>query len=223
MVKIVNTKDLAKNYKVKMVVYGAPGTGKTLLGSTFPNALIFETENGVSTLIDSGADVDVVKVKSIDEIKEVIAKYGSKYDSFVFDSVTELLKNFMRSVVGERKQPSMRDWGVGLSDLDSVLRTFRDAKKHVLFIFGETEVSHENILKKRLNISGSKTDNTVCGYVDIVGYMRKEMVEDTEKFYLDVASKDESVYTKSRFKKLRETRTIENPAFDKVYNLIKAK
>ena len=47
--EIKQTKDI-KDPKVDALVYGRAGTGKTLLGGTFPNPIFVDTDNGLLSL-----------------------------------------------------------------------------------------------------------------------------------------------------------------------------
>ena len=52
-----NTKDLTFDaLKLKVLVYGESGTGKTLFAGTFPKPLFFDFDGGMLTL--RGKDID---------------------------------------------------------------------------------------------------------------------------------------------------------------------
>lgn len=82
---------------IKLLVYGKPKIGKTTLISTLPNPLIISAERGLLSLrnLPTMVNVPVVEVHGMTEFNEVFkwcteSKEANKFDSFAFDSVTEI-------------------------------------------------------------------------------------------------------------------------------------
>lgn len=213
--EIKSTKTLEKNPKLNVLLYGAPGTGKTTIAGTFPNPIYLNIEAGVNTLTEK--EIDFVTIESWEEVKEVYngLKDGTlKYDSVIIDSVTELMKKRGEEILGARDQMSIRDWGVLIKDIEGMMRRFRDLPQHVLFIFAEEEGKDGDRIIKRPSVSGRSLPTTACGMVDLVGYAK--VVKGKTIQYLTQFTPDEVIYAKSRF------RSISGDIQDVTYELLKS-
>ena len=135
--------------------YGRAGSGKTTLASTFPKPILLLDIRDKGT--DSIADVkgiDVLSVESLDDIEDVyydVLKPGkSKYKTLVFDTVTEMQKLVMKSVVmGKNKKKvdesrigdwgsmAKRDWGDVAATMNKWIADFRDLDMEVVFLAQE--------------------------------------------------------------------------------------
>lgn len=136
--------------------YGRAGSGKTTLAATFPKPILLLDIRDKGT--DSIADVkgiDVLEVESLDDIEDVfydVLKPGDhKYKTLVFDTVTEMQKLVMKSVVmGRNKKKSVdesrigdwgsmakRDWGDVAAIMNKWIADFRDLDMEVVFLAQE--------------------------------------------------------------------------------------
>ena len=103
--EIRNTKSLEANPKLNVLLYGAPGSGKTTVAGSFPKPLYLNIEAGVNTLV--GQDIDFVDIQSWEDVKDVYNQLISgelKYESVIIDSVTELMKKRGEEIQGSKDQ-----------------------------------------------------------------------------------------------------------------------
>lgn len=100
-ITIRNTRDLAdgKNLKLKILLVGFPGFGKTSFLSTVPNILIGACEegngNGLASIIKSGKDY--CELQNYAEFDQFCSgKVGENYDALALDSLSVMSKTFIK-------------------------------------------------------------------------------------------------------------------------------
>lgn len=89
----------------KILIYGAPGIGKTSLAYQAPNALIIDAENGSSKL-----DVRRIHVENHNQLRQA-AKWAAQQDfqTIVFDTMTAIEKMLTETVLSERGWKTLSD------------------------------------------------------------------------------------------------------------------
>jgi hypothetical protein len=160
-------------HKVKAVVYGPSGVGKTTFGSTCPKPIFASAESGLLSIASSRPDY--VAVKRIEDLKELLAhlqKPGHGYESVVIDSITEI-SEIIKADIEKRTGKSMQiqDYGTLGKSIRQILRGFRDLPMHVLFIALEkAEKDEERIIRYVPDLNG-KSATDIAQFMDIVGYL----------------------------------------------------
>lgn len=135
--------------------YGRAGSGKTTLAGSFPKPLLLLDIRDKGT--DSIADVkgvSVLEIESLDDIEDIyyyLRDNPSKYKTLVFDTVTEMQKIVMRSVVmskskkknvdesriGDWGSMAKKDWGDVAGIMNKWISDFRDLDMEVVFLAQE--------------------------------------------------------------------------------------
>lgn len=140
------------NHRVRMMVYGASGIGKTVFGSTAPKPLFIAAEEGLLSLADKNAQY--VKIETLQDMRDILAALkanklmGSdgkplEYETIVIDSLTEVQQVVIKNITGGR-QPSMNEWGQFSDKMAEILKGFAALPKHVVFICLESEKMAED-------------------------------------------------------------------------------
>lgn len=165
------------DHKIKGLVYGRSGSGKTVFGGTAPKPLILSAENGLLSLATSGLQVDVIEIKTLANLKEALLwlqkpENNSKYETLIIDSITEIneiIKEELSTRLKRRMQ--LQDWGVLADEIKHLLRSMKSLPMHVLYIAQERDVTDgDNIDKKVPSLNGGAA-TSICYDVDIVGYI----------------------------------------------------
>jgi len=175
---------------LNFLIYGEPGVGKTkLIGSaqlhelTKP-LLLLDIEGGTVTLRKQ-KDIDVVQVRSIDQIVEVHndlrVNNNGHYKSVAIDSLSELADLDMRDVMREmlQRQPGRdpdvadkREWGIVRTHMRKIVRAYKDLEMNTFM----TALS----MKEKDDTTGAltyypqlagKLRTEIPGFFDVVGYM----------------------------------------------------
>lgn len=176
---------------INLLVYGDPGVGKTRLMSTAQDhegtapILFLDIDGGVTTL-RKRPDIDVRSIRSIQDItdiyNEVVKDTSGYYRSIVIDSLTELQKLDMTTVMrsapavqrGDQDPdvPSQREWGKSSERIRRIVRAYRDLPMNTLFTAHAYQVTDKdgNLVGIYPSLPG-KLRIEISGFLDIVGYM----------------------------------------------------
>lgn len=226
---------MAKN-TVKMLVYGDPGVGKTVFSCSGDRTIFIDVEGGSLSIQKRIKAKKVARKRfdTFDEIEEFVRglrEKGSKADTLVIDSITELQKKLMDSIVAQHpevKRPygdglTVGDWGYNTERMRRFIRMARDLDMNVIFTALAMDEKNEMTgAVKTLPKMSSKLSADVCGYVDIVGYLYVDNVtnEDGESVPVRrmLVQPVGMYYAKDRSGALGNV--IDNPTFPDIYNTI---
>lgn len=221
---------------VKMLVYGDPGVGKTVFSCSGDRTIFIDVEGGSLSIQERIKAKKVARKRfdTFDEIEEFVRglrEKGSKADTLVIDSITELQKKLMDSIVEQHpevKRPygdglTVGDWGYNTERMRRFIRMARDLDMNVIFTALAMDEKNEMTgAVKTLPKMSSKLSADVCGYVDIVGYLYVDNVtnEDGESVPVRrmLVQPVGMYYAKDRSGVLGNV--IDNPTFPDVYNAI---
>lgn len=221
---------------VKMLVYGDPGVGKTVFSCSGDRTIFIDVEGGSLSIQKRIKAKKVVRKRfdTFDEIEEFVRglrEKGSKADTLVIDSITELQKKLMDSIVAQHpevKRPygdglTVGDWGYNTERMRRFIRMARDLDMNVIFTALAMDEKNEMTgAVKTLPKMSSKLSADVCGYVDIVGYLYVDNVTDEDGESMPVrrmlVQPVGMYYAKDRSGALGNV--IDNPTFPGIYNTI---
>lgn len=134
--QILSTKDYGRDAGVKVLVYGAPGAGKTRLCATAPKPFILSAESGLLSLRKETLPYAVIS--SIEDFNEAYAwvtgsEEAEKYETICLDSISEIAEQ----ILSEEKTLSKdgrKAYGEMQDRMNRLLRAFRDIPgKNVYF------------------------------------------------------------------------------------------
>ena len=175
---IVKAKDI-KPDKLSVLIYGAPGMGKTtLLGTLKGRTLIVDIDKGTSVLAGN-KNVDIVRVsENIGEVQGIIKELQVKceYDNICIDSLSELERAMLAYFgrIGNNKGvPTLADYQRVDCYIMDWCRQFRSLPCNVIFTAWEkyTEItapSGEKYTRTSPMLRDKNMEN-ICGLCDMVG------------------------------------------------------
>lgn len=175
---------------LNILLYGEPGSGKTWLAGTANNSpatkpvLLLDVEGGTTTL-RTQTDIDVMQIRTMSQIEEAHAavnKNPGYYKTVIIDSITELQKLDMRTLMLAQKEarpdstdvyvPSQREWGKSGERVRMIIRGFRDLECNVIVtaLLAEKQDEKTNIIYMFPSLPG-KLRSEIPGFFDIVGLL----------------------------------------------------
>ena len=188
-------KKAGEESKLKMLVYGNSGTGKTrLLASaneddrTYP-ILILDFEAGTQSIAGGVHPVDVWTMSSLKDLVEAqnyLSKGQHPFKSVGIDSLSEIHQQCIATAMnagsnrsarpGEAEQPQQKDYLIALLQMRKIVRSFRDLPLHVFMtaLLREELDQREGLVRKPA-LAGAFCDE-VGGVVDVLGYYTSRSV-----------------------------------------------
>lgn len=103
---------------IKFMIYGNSGTGKTRLMGSFGELgkLLHVVCSGNSTnealSIRGMPNIDVIELRDVDELPEIVAYARGRYKTIGLDHVTEFCGNVLARVIGLKRLPAQLSWGL---------------------------------------------------------------------------------------------------------------
>lgn len=165
--------------KLKMLIYGKSGTGKTTFGATAPKVLFVSSEAGLLSVADK--KIQYASIKTLQDLRDVYALLrGGKsgFETVVIDSLTDIQNHIISQITGGKRMPQKGEWSDFGFELNKILRDFRDLDMHVIFLALETdkEIEDEKMMYMP-DLYGSVRDKA-AGYMDYVGRLALWSVTD---------------------------------------------
>ena len=177
-----NAKDITiKDKKLKVLIYGPSGVGKTRFACTFPKPYVFDFDNGMLSVRGIDVEYDTYfdedkngknVTSALKEFKKKMASLSDSYETLVIDSVTTLQDYSMNELLrlNNREEPTLHEWGRLVSWLSDTFLTITKNKINVVIIAHEQTIKDE--LTGEINIQplivGKKMPNQLPLFFDEV-------------------------------------------------------
>jgi GTPase SAR1 family protein len=118
--------------RIKALIYGQAGMGKTTLALSSPRPLLLDFDGGVHR-VNYGHQMDTVQVESWKEALDVLAEDLSSYDTIVVDTIGKMM-DYIISYVVPVGNPRIQDWGKINSEFSSFTRTVSALTKNIIYV-----------------------------------------------------------------------------------------
>lgn len=123
--------------RVTCLVYGPPKSGKTFFAGTFPKPLFLNTDKGLTSVRKSkAAYVDLFNWQDCLWVGQE-ALWGP-YETIVLDDITEAGQLALADAVGEKENPTIREWGMAIERVTQLVKTLVDIPRHIVVTAQET-------------------------------------------------------------------------------------
>lgn len=141
--QIRNTRDLATDNGIKVMVYGLAGTGKTRLCATAPHPIILSAEQGLLSL--RHMDVPYIIIRSIEDLRAARLQLiqDNRFWTVCLDSASEIAEVCLQTMLRENKD-GRRAYGDMAQTVLNEVREFRDfPKRHIVFIMKQGRIKDD--------------------------------------------------------------------------------
>ena len=179
MSMIKKPSELSVKATLSVLIYGQPGIGKTTLGVSAPDAVLFDYDGGVQR-INGAHQVPTLQPASWEDtnlaLKE-IQEEMPEVKTIVIDTVGKMLDFMSAYIIKNDPKMAMRDgslslkgYGVRKTMFVNFIKQLAVMGKNVVFVAHEREERRGEETFKRPEIGGSSA-NDLIKELDLVGYM----------------------------------------------------
>jgi phage nucleotide-binding protein len=181
--------------KLKGLIYGQPGVGKTSLALSAPKPLLIDFDNGLRR-VSKQYQTDSVQIESYQNLLDILTKEDiSAYETIVIDTLGKMIDrigDWLAISNPKAKQAdgqlSMKGWGNVKSEFQRLLKLLEGKNKSVIFVAHEKEEKVGDDVMKRPDVAGSSGKDIVkeldfMGYMSIKGGKRTIDLAPNEAYY----------------------------------------
>ena len=167
---------------IKILAYGAAGSGKTTLIKTLPDPVILSAEGGLLSIADE--DLPFIEVTTMEGLREVYEWLSSsdeakQFKSVALDSITEIAEVCLANEKKVNKDPRAA-YGEMQTTMAEAIRMFRDLKGMNVYMTAQLSKATDEMGRVLYGPSmpGQKSGQALPYAFDIVAAMRVEKDED---------------------------------------------
>ncbi|MDF2984928.1 MAG: hypothetical protein K0R50_438 [Eubacterium sp.] len=182
--------------KIRILIAGYPGIGKSTLALSAPNPLHIDVDFGIDR-IEPRYRKPYIQPQTYDEILEDLTPENTKdFDSLVFDTGGKLISLMGLWAMKKDIKNGKRDGSLSLQGYGAVGREFvrlmdycfYELKKHIIVIFHAIEEKDGDNTRLRIKVEGQTKNNVwepmdLGGFVEIFGNERTIGFSNCEKYF----------------------------------------
>lgn len=182
--------EIVLSRKIKGMIYGEAGIGKSTLALSMPApVLLFDFDNGVSR-IQAEYRTDTVQLTNLQDFKTVLKEEDlSEYKSFVIDGFGKYIERIYNEMLKTGKKSQMT-WGKTLEEFKEINLILNDMPQHICYVAHQKARKTGEGENDRFGVdgSGSAKDYLIgeldfLGYMEMIGKRRSISFTPSEKFY----------------------------------------
>jgi len=167
--------------KIRMLIAGYPGIGKTTLGLSAPKPLLIDVDRGIDRAAAEHRSDYIQPMDYNELLTDLVPENLRDYETLVFDTGGQLLKLMGEYVKKQDTKNGQRDGTLSLKGYGAVAKVFENMMNHayytldknVVVIFHAKEEKENETLKLRILVEGS-TKESVWQPMDLGGFIEMQ-------------------------------------------------
>lgn len=176
---IKSKSELVFQPKIKMLIYGQAGVGKSTLALSAPKPLLLDCDGGVHR-VNLDHIKDTVQVEKYEDVLEVLNENLSAYETIVIDTGGKLLDLMADYIISRNPKMgkkngslTLQGYGERKCEFSAFCKKVNSLNKHLVFVaHRQTEQDGDNYRYVPL-FGGSNYDSLVTE-LDVVGYLETQ-------------------------------------------------
>lgn len=176
--------------KIKCLIYGQAGTGKTTMALSAPKPLLLDFDGGASRL-NTAHRVDTVQIDNWAECMQVMQEDLSAYETIVVDTIGKML-DFIITDVCKGRVPQINNWGTINNNFTAFCRQLHSLNKNIIFIAhrDNRKEGDKNVFIPAIR---EKSYNAIVTELDLMGYI--ESRNDQREITFDFSDRNDGKNT----------------------------
>lgn len=172
--------ELDVNIRIKMLIYGQPGLGKTTAALSAPRPLLIDCDGGVNR-VDYEFIKDTVQVTKYDDVLSLLNNEDlSAYDTLVFDTGGKLLDLMSDYIIATNPRMGRRNgtltlegYGQRKMEFNALQKLINKKGKHVVYVAHRSTEKHGDNYRYVPMFGGTNYDS-LATELDLVGYLEAD-------------------------------------------------
>lgn len=235
------------NYKLNMIGYGDPGSGKTTLGATanhhelMRKVFFLDLNGGMLSVAEENDMIQEIPKRAVPdgfpEVREwfwYLANEDHEYQTVVIDTFTDLQELNLQTIVGDKLNSKSRkgkkrksiddrwreDYGESTSQLTRLAKAFCGLDMHTIFLCHKRKDQDD---QKREEVGPAVTPSlqtNLVGMVDICAYMYITKDDDGDLVHRALFQQYDKFIAKDRSPGKKLPVTMDNPTLPRILDTI---